>query len=202
MKTLLFTLAMFCFAITSAQQNDAIKIIAKRISIPECDKICKAKYTVLQVVDGSLSTTTIEIGWQNGKSMANSPETALLTIIPTKLKDYYIFPDYDENLGVGKAKIAFTTRADWEACETGDCKPLTIRRNSANEECFVIVPCGGTYTTVKLSDGKGKRVKEINADYSKCPATLYVTGVPDGKYNLNVMSAGLNGKIELNLVTN
>ena len=201
MKTLLSTLAILCFALASAQENQTLKIIAKRVSTPECDKICKAKYTVLQVVEGNLSSSTIEIGWQNGKSLADSPETAVLTVIPTKLKDYYIFPEYDEAKGVGPSRIEYTTRADWEACETGGCKTLNIKRKSANDECFIVVPCGGTYTVVKLTDGKGKRIREINADYSKCPATLHVTGVPDGKYNATVVSAGLNGKIEVIIAT-
>ena len=64
-----------------------------------------------------------------------------------------------------------------------------------------MVPCGGTYTSVKLTDANGKRIREINAKYGECPPMLDLSAVPDGKYYVTIVSAALNGKIEINLTT-
>ena len=123
--------------------------------------------------------------------------------MPTKLKDYYIFPDYDESKGIENAKFDSVDRAYLEACETGSgpCKPLSFSRNSDQKQWFLMVPCGGTYTSVKLTDANGKRIREINAKYGECPPMLDLSTVPDGKYYVTIVSAALNGKIEINLTT-
>jgi len=203
MKTILSAAALLFTLLAFGQSEQPIKVIAKRIAPAQCDKMCIARYSILKNVQGTPSNTTIEIGCQPDKQLDNSPETALLTIIPTKLKDYYIFPDYDERKGVENAKFDSVDRAYWEACETGNgpCKPLAFSRTADQKQWFLVVPCGGTYTSVKLTDGNGKRVREINAKYGECPLMLDLSNLPDGKYFATMVSAGLNGKIEINLQT-
>ena len=203
MKNILSAAALLFTLLAFGQAEEPIKVIAKRIASPQCDKMCIAKYTILKNVQGSASNTVIEIGCQPDKRLDNSPETALLTIIPTKLKDYYIFPDYDESKGIENAKFDSVDRAYLEACETGSgpCKALSFSRNSDQKQWFLMVPCGGTYTSVKLTDANGKRIREINAKYGECPPMLDLSTVPDGKYYVTIVSAALNGKIEINLTT-
>ena len=203
MKNIISAAALLFTLLAFGQSEEPIKVIAKRIAPAQCDKMCIARYSILKNIQGTASNTIIEIGCQPDKRADNAPETALLTIIPTKLKDYYIFPDYDESKGIENAKFDSVDRDYWEACEAGsmDCRPLTFTRNAGQKQWFLVVPCGGTYTSVKLTDANGKRVREINAKYGECPAMLDLSTLPDGKYFATMVSAGLNGKIEINLST-
>ena len=203
MKNIFSAAALLFTVLVFGQAEEPVKAIAKRISAVECDKMCIAKYSILKNVQGTTSNSIIEIGCQPDKRLDNSPETALITIIPTKLKDYYIFPEYDERKGVENAKFDSVDRAYLEACEAGSgpCKPLALNRNADQKQWFLVMPCGGTYTSIKLTDANGKRVREINAKYGECPVMLDISTVPDGKYFVSIISAALNGKIEINLTT-
>lgn len=203
MKKIISAAALLVTVLAFGQADEPVKVIARRISAIDCDKMCIAKYSILKNVQGTVSNTIIEIGCQPDKRLDNSPETALITIVPTKLKDYYIFPEYDERKGVESAKFDSVDRAYLEACETGSgpCKPPDLSRNADQKQWFLVMPCGGTYTSIKLTDANGKRVREINAKYGECPVMLDISTVPDGKYFVTVISAALNGKIEINLTT-
>ena len=90
MKNIISAAALLFTLLAFGQSEEPIKVIAKRIAPAQCDKMCIARYSILKNVQGTASNTIIEIGCQPDKRVDNAPETALLTIIPTKLKDYYI----------------------------------------------------------------------------------------------------------------
>lgn len=193
--------ALLFYAMTFAQ-DATLKIIAKRISPPTGDKVIVADYRVLKVLQGLASNTVIKAGYTIPHP--DAPETAVITLEPTNLKDYYTFPDFDASKNTDPVRVDSVDRNYWEGCETGmgDCRPLALSRNTATERWWLMVPCGGTFTTVRLHDENGKTLKELNIDHSQCPPVLDLTGLPDGKYYASMVSSGLGGKIEIHLKTN
>ena len=102
-------------------------------------------------------------------------------------------------------KIEFTVdREYWEACETGlgDCAPLTLRRDSKQDSVLLVMPCGGTTTTVVLSGpGLEKPIQKVTVSSNDCPPSFDLTGLPDGKYEAYMKACGLGGGISFYLKT-
>ena len=139
-------------------------------------------------------------------------DTALLNLITytgdTKTTNYFIFSDYDAKNGIEKVKLSFVEFDDWERCETGkgECNPLTITRSSANEKWYLIMPCGGTATTVTLSTQQGipkgnDIIQKEEVLHSGCPLIFELTNLKDGKYFAYMLACGLGRQIGINITT-
>ena len=196
------------------EKNDTIKIIGKLVSPGVGSKIHIAEYKIIKTIKGTVTNDTIKVGYYFYlyNEYENSPDTALLTLTTytgkTKIKDYYIFPDYNAKKGIEKVKISRVEFEYWEGCETGkgECKPLNFIRKSKKEKWFLIMPCGGTATTVTLSKQQGiPKENEINQKceitHSECPPVFELTNLEDGKYYAYMLSCGLGGQIEINIKT-
>ena len=100
---------------------------------------------------------------------------------------------------------SFTIDAShWENCETGEgkCDTLIIKRKSINENIQLIMPCGGTYTTVKLyGDNKEMPLHSLSIGYEECPPTFNITKLIDGDYSIYMMACNLGGEIIFKLKT-
>lgn len=208
------TISALLFTILTYGQanNDNIQVIAKLITPGQGSKIHIAKYEVIKVIKSVVTNDTIDVGYYFYKEHQNMPVTALLNLTTytgdTKTSDYYIFPDYDAQNGIEKVKLSFVEFDYWERCETGkgECNPLTITRCSANEKWYLIMPCGGTATTVTLSAQqgipKGNDIIQTEAiSHSECPPIFELTNLKDGKYFAYMLACGLGGQIGINITT-
>ncbi len=213
MKRTLTILGLFFSILTYGQaNNDTIQVIAKLVTPGQGSKIYIAKYKIIKVVKGTVSNDTIEVGYYFYKEYKNAPDTAFLNLTTytgdTKTKDYYIFPDYDAEKGIEKVKLTYVDFDYWEGCETGkgECNPLTFTRKSINENWFLIMPCGGTATSVTLSEQQGipkgnKIIQKEEISHSECPPIFELTNLKDGKYFAYMLACGLGGQIEINIRT-
>lgn len=94
----------------SPEKAPQLKVIAKRIAPPDCDKLCLAKYVVLNSIVGNLKTNdTVTVGYYSYQEYKDAPETAILTLEEyagkSKIKNYFIFPDYDARKGLEPINI-------------------------------------------------------------------------------------------------
>ena len=103
------------------------------------------------------------------------------------------------------SKIEFSVDFDyWEGCETGEgeCLPLTFERISTQDTVLLVMPCGGTVTTVFLTkEGKDTPLMSVGIDYDECPPTFDLTNLQDGKYVVYMLACGLGGSINFILLT-
>lgn len=104
-------------------------------------------------------------------------------------------------------KIVYNVTFEFlEGCETGkgDCKPVTLIRQSLNDSITILYPSGGTQSDVYLlsTDGAPHKVElHDSKTIGKGQLMLDLTGLPDGKYHTGIMSCNLGGRFELNIVT-
>jgi hypothetical protein len=213
MKGLITIAAILLSTLTYGQaNNDTIQVIAELITPGYGSKIYVAKYRVIKVIKGNVANDTIDVGYYFYKEPQHMPDTALLNLttytVDTTIRDYYIFPDYDAKNGIEKVNLAFIKYDSWEPCETGkgECNPVTITRNSTNEKWYVIMPCGGTSTTVTLSAQQGipegdELIQKEKISHSECPPIFELTNLRDGKYFAYMISCRLGGQIEINITT-
>jgi hypothetical protein len=108
---------------------------------------------------------------------------------------------------VNKGKI-YTYEADfdnWENCETGEgeCKPVIMDRASSADGLILQMPCGGTQTTVTLyaDPALKKMLMNVSVMHDECPPVFDMTGLSDGKYYAHMMSCGLGGALEIQIIT-
>ena len=191
---------------TTTQQSDTFKVLAKFISFEGGDKIHCAKFKVIKDLSDTLIVSdTITVGFYNYKLPENDLDYVLLTLNrydgKTSLKNYYICPDYDGKGGVQKVKIDFIDSDYWEGCETGkgECKPLTFTRPLTEKSWFLVMPCGGTQTTIYISGQSFS--KELHLSYRQCPPYLELTDLADGKYSAYMLACGLGGSVNFILTT-
>ena len=99
----------------------------------------------------------------------------------------------------------FTIEAEhWKACETREnpCKNIIIKRKSINEKLQLIMPCGGTYTTVKLyRSNKENPIKSLSIGFEECPPIFDITQLKDGNYSINMMACSLGGEVKFTIIT-
>ena len=121
----------------------------------------------------------------------------------TQIKNYFICPNYDATLGIQRAKISYIDFEYWENCETGkgECKPLNFTRTKDEKNWFLIMPCGGTETSVTVSSADNTYSQKQHLFHDKCPPFLALTDLKDGKYFAQMMASGLGGRVEFNLRT-
>lgn len=215
MKTnTIFTILLLAFALSSCGQNLKIKdpkteyrALAKLISPGEGSKIYIAKYKIIKDFTDSTFADTIHVGYYFYKDNAQPFDTVLLTLNKyegkTALANYFICPDYDARSGIQKAKISFIDFDYWEGCETGkgDCKPLTFTRTKDEKNWFLIMPCGGTETSVTVSSADNTFSQKQHLFHDGCPPFLELTNLKDGKYFANMFACGLGGGVQFNLIT-
>jgi len=173
-------------------------------------KIHQAEYSVIKTLKGKVSNKTISVGYYSYIGIDITSEIVLLTLIKYRetkgIKHYYHFPKYDAKKGIKKVKIDEISFDYWEGCETGkgECKPLTFYRNPKVEKWFLLMPCGGTQTSVTLSKEKGilkdkNSIYNLNISTSECPPIFDLTNLENGKYYAYMLSCGLGGQVEINL---
>ena len=213
MKSILTVIGFLISILTFGQtENDTIKVLAKLITPGQGSKVYIAKYSVVRVLNGEISIDTIQVGYYFYTELEKTPNTAVLTLLnyngDTEMSNYFIFPDYDAKKGIEQAKIETIDFDYWEGCETGqgECKPLTFTRGPNLGNWFLIVPCGGTLTTVTLSKQKGivkedKVIQKIEINHNECPPIFDLTNLSDGKYFTYMLACSLGGQIEINLKT-
>ena len=101
-----------------------------------------------------------------------------------------------------------------EGCEMGNapCDPVNIVRSHADETWFLVFPAGGTQSDVYLhsvgANGEiwmcqGELAEPVRHDGCGLEGNpvINLAGVPDGKYQLSMLSCGLGGSFALNLST-
>jgi hypothetical protein len=193
--------------VNAQPKTDTIKVIAKLLSNEGDSKIYINKYKIIKLLKGSLTNDTFDVGYYGYKSYNDTLETALLTIFqytgPSKVMDYYIFPNYDAKSGIEKVKVSIIDFDYWEGCETGKgtCNPLFLNRNK-NEKWYLLMPCGGTQTSVTLFfSNQNKPIQKLNITHEGCPPMFELTNLEDGKYFLNMISCRLGGTVEINIIT-
>ena len=187
-------------------KTKSFQVLAKFIQNNGGDKVHTIKYKILKNLSENEISETIEVGFYNYKVYEKKQDTVLLTIenyTLQKIKNYYIFPDYDAKKGIENVKIDYVDFKYWENCEMGnECKPLNFTRKLEKEKYFLILPCGGTETEVTLTkNGENNPKKKIKITNSKCPPYFELTELKDGKYFANMIACSLGGKIEFNLKT-
>jgi hypothetical protein len=188
------------------KKTNSFQVLAKFIENNDGDKVQTTKYKLLKNLSENEIAETFEVGFYNYKVYEKNQDTVLLTIenyTLQKIKNYYIFPDYDAKKGIENAKIDYVDFKYWENCETGnECNSLNFSRKSESGKWYLIMPCGGTFTNLTLTkSGEIKPIKTIKIENSKCPPYFELTELRDGKYFANMISCGLGGKIEFNIKT-
>ena len=187
-------------------KTKSFQVLAKFIQNNGGDKVHKIKYKMLKNLSENKIAETIEVGFYNYKTYEMKQDTVLLTLenfTIQKIKNYYIFPDYDAKKGIENVRINYVDFKYWENCENGNkCNAINFSRKSELGKSFLIMPCGGTETEVTLTkSGENKPIKKIKIENSKCPPYFEITELKDGKYFANMIACGLGGKIEFNLKT-
>ncbi|HEX2628698.1 MAG TPA: hypothetical protein VHM26_06800 [Chitinophagaceae bacterium] len=182
--------------------------MAKQVSIGEGDKIHTAQfYIITDLSDSGLTGHTIDVGYYFYKPITVVDDTVLLTInkYPTndpKYKNYYTCPDYNGKLGVQKVRLNYISFEHWEACEMGKaCPTITFTRKKDQRNWFLLMPCGGTQTSVTVSGIDNSFSKTINLVAKDCPPRLELTNMPDGKYTANMLACGLGGTVSFIIKT-
>ncbi len=208
--TILFLkLSLISFGQTTENKSSKteFKALARLISEGEGSKIYIAKYKIIKDFTDTTFADTINVGYYFCKDNIKQFDTVLLTLRKyegqTTFENYFICPDYDAKLGIQKAKINFIDFNYWEACETGKetCKPLNFTRTIHDKNWYLIMPCGGTETSINISNLSKTFLKKQNLYHDKCPPYLELTDLKDGKYFANMMACGLGGGVEFNLKT-
>jgi hypothetical protein len=207
---LLLTLALVsCGQTTKSKSSKTeFRALAKLVSSGEGSKIYIAKYKIIKDFTDTTFADTINVGYYFYKDNIQQFDTVLLTLTKyegqTKIENYFICPDYDAKIGIQKAKINFIDFDYWEGCETGKgkCKPLNFTRTKDEKNWYLIMPCGGTETSITVSSSDKTFSEKQHLFHDKCPPFLALTDLKDGKYFANMMACGLGGQVEFNLTTN
>jgi len=217
MKQLSFILILFCSGlyfscgVKDKNQNNNLqkfRALAKFVSREGGNKVQISKYVIIKgFSEFTFEGDTISVGYYFNKENNIKFDTVLLTLNKysevTKIKNYFICPDFDANTGIQKAKIQYIESAYWEGCETGkgECKPLTFKRSPGEKNWFLIMPCGGTQTSITIKGTDNSYKKELNLFHNNCPPFIELTDMTDGKYSANMLSCGLGGTIYFVLKT-
>jgi hypothetical protein len=184
-----------------------VRLLAKFISDEGGDKIHFSKFQILKNLSGSeLNNDTITVGYYFYKAPTQHFDTVLLTLSrykgSTNLKNYFVCPDYDAEVGIQKANVNSIDYKYWESCETGKgkCLPLRFIRPKSKKEWFLLMPCGGTATSIIITGTNNTIAYREDFVASTCPPCVDLTKLKDGKYFVNMIGCGLGGSVEFNLL--
>lgn len=185
-----------------------IKALAKLVSIDlSGDKLRTATYYIIKdISDSSLTGRTINIGYTFFNPIVVVEDTVLITVHrynnSPKFKKYFFFPDYNGKLGVQKVKLDYIGFEHWEACEMGKpCPTITFTRKKDQPNSFLLMPCGGTQTSVTVSGIDNSVSKKMNLTAEDCPPWVELTSFPDGRYAANMYACGLGGGVRFIIKT-
>jgi hypothetical protein len=203
---LCLTIPSFGQTKTTEPKSAHYQALAKLISFEGGDKIHFAKFIIIKDLSStSILSDTILVGYYNYKQPDGRIDHVLLTLRKydgqTTMKNYFICPDYDGTANIQKANIALIAFDYWEGCETGkgECNPLTFTSTKTEENWFLIMPCGGTETSITIS---GENFfKKLHLKNDNCPPYLELSNLADGKYSANMAACGLGGTVTFYLIT-
>ncbi len=97
-----------------------------------------------------------------------------------------------------------------EACETGEgeCLPIIIQRKTTNEKIKLVMPMGGTFTSIYLYDAPYNLDEKANplleGTYyfqDKERPVFNLTEIKDGRYVVHMLACGLGGFFSIELKT-
>lgn len=209
----LFNILPLCFSILTLYiygqtGKQEIQVLAKFVSYDGGDKIHFSKFVILKDFTATIPEgDTITVGYYFYKALEQNLDTVLLTLKKydgqTNIKNYFICPDYDTKIGIQKAKIDIIGLSYWEDCEKGkkECTPLTFTRAKDGEKWFLLMPCGGTETSISVSSSDNSFSIKQHLFAKNCPPYLELTNLKNGKYFANMTACGLGGSVEFNLKT-
>jgi hypothetical protein len=192
---------------TRKSSKTEFKALAKLVSNGEGSKIHIAKYKIIKNLTDTILADTINVGYYFYKNNTQQFDTVFLTLAKyeghSKVENYFICPDYDAKLGIQKARIVFIDSKYWADCETGKgkCNPLNFMRTKDEKNWYLLMPCGGTLTSITVSNSDNTFSQEQHLFHRNCPPFLALTDLKDGKYFANMTACGLGGQVEFNLTT-
>lgn len=207
MRNLIFILTILSQTCFAQEIPDTLRILAQQIAPGEGSKIHIARYQVLKVLEGELNASNISVGYTGSQELNHSTEPVLLTLLEydgkTSIKNYYHYPNYNALEGAEKVNVFRVSRSYWEGCETGagTCEPLTFYKKSKLKKTFLLLPCGGTVTSVSLSSKENGISLKNEWRANDCPPMFDLTESSDGKYSAYMLSCGLGGGIRFTLKT-
>lgn len=207
MRNLIFIIILLSQTCYGQATSDTFRILAQQTRAGEGSKIHIAKYKVLKVLEGELKASSISVAYTGYQELNHSTEPVLLTLLKydgkTSMKNYYHYPNYNALEGAEKVNVVRISRSYWEGCETGvgACEPLTFYRDSKLKKTFLLLPCGGTTTSVSLSSNKNGVFIENEWSAQNCPPMFDLTALGDGKYSAYMLACGLGGGITFTLKT-
>lgn len=122
--------------------------------------------------------------------------TLLLLLLPFQLPAQTI-----------NGKIIHTISFQWlEGCETGkgNCNPVLITRQHVTDTVQLVFPSGGTSSSVYLYAGSAisNPLREDNKRAGQGKPCLYLTGLPDGRYHVHMLSCAVGGIFSIIIKTN
>jgi len=206
---LLLSLTLTSYGQTNTEyfKEPEFKVLAKFISFDGGDKLHSAKFKIIKCLTDSIQLKdTISVWYYNYLQPDTIVDTVLLTLNrydrqSSVIKDNLHCIDNNGEIGIQKAKIEYIKFDYWEGCETGkrECNPLTFSRSENLKNWFLIMPCGGTATSITISGQKFN--KELNLFQDSCPPCLELSNLTDGQYLANMRACGLGGAVTFNLTT-
>jgi hypothetical protein len=192
---------------TKHKNESELRILAKLVSFDGGDKLHSAKFKVIKCLSDSVQLKdTINVWYYNYLQPDNNIDTVLLTLNKYDkqsqlVKDNLHCVDNDGKKGIKKAKIEIIDFSWWEGCDMGtfDYKPWIFEREKTDKNWYLIFPCGGIKTEIKITGQNFN--KELSLTKDECPPYLEITDLPDGKYLVNMLAFGNGGHITFNLKT-
>ncbi len=207
MKNLFLLFSLIVSTLSFGQQDtDTLKLIARYNSFWFGDNYTYGNYTVMYEIEGHVAKGQITVASTSGLGLNNIKDTVLLTVIRHNDTDIpsFNFPEYDAKNNAEKVKLFVVYHDFMEGCETGQglCEDQVFTRDFAGQPAFIIMPCGGTFSTVYLRHSSALLVQEKNVGAAECPPFFDVTDLKDGDFSISMMSCGLGGAFRIQLKSN
>ena len=204
MKNLFLLFSLIISTLSFGQQDtDTLKLIARYNSFWFGDNYTYGNYTVLYEIEGHVAKGQITVASTSGLGLNNVKDTVLLTVIRHNDSDIpsFNFPEYDAKNNAEKVKLFVVYHDFMEGCETGQglCEDQVFTRDFAGQPAFIIMPCGGTFSTVYLRHSSALLVQEKSVKAAECPPFFDVTDLKDGDFSISMMSCGLGGAFNIKL---
>jgi len=205
------TKTVFLFLLISNllfSQNDAvikdsvINVLVKHIKNYGGDKYHYSSFKLFKSLTDSFHflRDTIYVGYYGWESIDFNEDTFLLKIEKWE-NNTFKFPTFKLKNNYEKVIVKQVSLDFWSKCEEGvECPELQFVRNKNDKKIFILIPCGGSFTSIFVYDN-AKIIEEKNYDAESCPPWVDLTNYTDGKYTIRMTSCGLGGAINFNLKT-
>lgn len=203
MNKIIFSLFILISVLAFSQEkNDSsFSILAVHLQDYGGDKIHFSSFKLLKDLSDSTleDRDTIYIGYY-GRNLVEFKNDTLLLKIQKWGNRYLKFPEYSPKNNFESVEAKIIPLDFWRKCEQGiSCQELNFTRNLNDKKQFLIIPCGGSFTTIFIS-GKGVEDK-LEYTALTCPPCVNLTSYKDGIYSINMTACGLGGGIKFNLKT-